>query len=144
MDASLKFDNPGRASLARCFIWCVVPMLNSAAPQGAQTLLNCLKILAPRTDFRRLQTLVYFRLGQYVEAIQILNELENPESRALSVLCERALAEPSWWGGAQSLWESGDPDVRAMLAPWIGYLFEPDAETARTEPPNHLFNNLRA
>ncbi|MCZ2498193.1 hypothetical protein GN316_15615 [Xylophilus sp. Kf1] len=114
-----RAGDAGARALARVLIACVVPMLNGPTYQAVPALLNAILLLAPACDLRRLQALTHYRLGQYVEAMRCWEEIDDMSARALGTLCLRAIGEPSWWGAAQVIYESGDADAIAILEPWM-------------------------
>lgn len=116
--ATAEAEAGGRA-LARVLIRCVAPLLGSESPENAQSVLNAIALLVPYCDTRRLHGLAHFRVGEYMEAMDCWSAFDDLESRALCTLCLRAIGEASWWGAAQAIYESGDPDAMAVLAPWM-------------------------
>lgn len=128
MDARLNIQDPassvGHKTLCRIFVRSVMPVLKGSAPQNAQVILNCIRILSPDSDLRRMQALVYYRLGQYVDAARIFSEFDDPESRAMGALCQRAMGEPSWLGVAEVIRDTGHQGALAILEPWLGKNFE--------------------
>ena len=112
-------DAAAARALARVLICCVVPLLDGPAYLNAQPLLGAIRLLAPRCDPRFLQALTHFRCGQYVEAMQLWNERDQPSHRALAALCLRAIGEASWCGAAQAVYESGDREAVAIVEPWM-------------------------
>lgn len=140
------------AKLARVLVRCVAPMLASESPQHVQALLNAIDLLAPRCDTRQLRGLTHYRLGEYMEALRCWSEFDDPKSRALCVLCLRCLGEPSWWGTAQAIYESGDAEAIAVLEPWMNAtpsvasapLDTVPARDALVESADYSFRPMRA
>jgi hypothetical protein len=140
MDASVNtletcMDAAAGRALARVLICCVVPLLDSPAYLNAQALPGAIRLLAPRCEVRYLQALVHFRCGQYVEAMQIWNERDLPSNRALAALCLRAIGEASWCGAAQAVYESGDREAIAIVAPWMHEIAGALPATTPDAPP---------
>lgn len=136
-------------ALARVLIACVVPMLNSASPQNAQSVLNTIAVLLPHCDLRRLQALTHYRQGEYVEAMQCWETVDDMTARAFCALCLRHIGEPSWWGAAQLVYDSGDVAAMEVLEPWMNETPEASLLPAASRPSatdvgDYPFRPLRA
>ncbi|QHJ00006.1 hypothetical protein GT347_19680 [Xylophilus rhododendri] len=138
MDAGLNHElpvnQPSGKRLARSMVRCVMKMLKGPAPQQAQSLLDCIAILCPQVDIRELQAFEHFCAQQYVDAMRLWSQSDQPASQALVTLCQQALGEPSWLGNAQALFETGDPSVIEILQPWLG--LSPTAEEPAEAGPS--------
>lgn len=132
--------------LVRCMIRCVVPLLEGDNPHAAQAVLASINLLHPRCDTRKLQGLAYYRTGQYLEAMAVYAGLDDLESRAFYALCQRAVGEPSWFGVAQEVKDSGDAAAIAIIDPWLAPGFDDGAAEKSEIPelPDYPYVPLRA
>jgi len=141
MDACLtvvEWPTASKSVVARIMIRCIVPVLDGSSPQDAQILINCIRLLSPKCDLRQLQALTHFRRAEYVEAMQVLAELNTMSALAITALCQREIGDPSWVGSAQIVCDSQDEEAIAIVAPWA-----PSLSVAEPSLPHALAERAR-